>query len=108
MTFKEVQGAFKNGRTAFKKLAKKAETQVVEVGEKATLKMEEARLKAAVDSLISKLGEEVYSAFVDMNHATVGRDSSAVRGILDEIKGLKATIERKEKQYRAIGMNTGI
>ena len=105
MTFSEkVQGIFKKGFAASKKLANEAGKKANELGSMGALKIESAQLKSHADKLIAKLGDEVYSALVDMNHATVSRDTVSIREVLNEIKGLRVRIEKKEKEFQSIGL----
>lgn len=104
MTFVEkTKSIFNKGVSASKDLAHKAGEKAEELGSMGALKIENAQLKSQADKLIAKLGNEVYANLVDMNHATVSRDTLSIKGILDEIKGLRSRIELKEKEYRSIG-----
>jgi hypothetical protein len=70
---------------------------------KGVLKLEIMRLQAHREELVARLGNEVYVALVDGNHAAVSRDSPPIRDILKEIEGLRAENDRKEKEYHSIG-----
>jgi len=104
MSFKEkMQSVLKSGVTTSKKLADEAGKKATELGNKGVLKLENAELKIRVERLIAKLGGEVYAAFVEMDHATVSRETGAIREVLAQIKELHARIDGKEKEYKAIG-----
>jgi len=40
---------------------------------------------------------------VDMNHSTVSRDTLSIKGILDEIKGLRSRMSSMKKNTGRIG-----
>ena len=104
MTFSEkMQGIINKGAAASKDLAFKAREKTRELGAKGVLKIEIFQLQAHAEMLIAKLGNEVYASLIDRNQSTISRDTPAIRGIINEIEGLRTTIEQKEKDYRAIG-----
>jgi hypothetical protein len=74
-----------------------------DLGAMGALKLEIMQLQSHVENLIANLGKEVYTTLVDANHATVSRDSPSIRDTIEEIKGLRAKIEQKEKEYHSIG-----
>jgi hypothetical protein len=91
------------GLVASRDFAKKAGEKAKELGEKGLLKIDIAQLESHAEKLIAKLGAEVYASMVDRNVETVSRDTVAINSILKEIEGLRASIEKKEKEYAAIG-----
>lgn len=104
MTFSEkMQGIINKGAAVSRDLAGKAREKTKELGAKGVLKIELFQLETHAEKLIAKLGNEVYSSLVDRNQSTVSRDTPAIRTILDDIEGLRTTIEQKEKEYRSIG-----
>jgi hypothetical protein len=98
-----MQGIFKKGVAASMDLADKAGRKVNDLGTKGELKIESAHLKSRVNGLMEKLGKEVYATLVEMNRATVSRDTHSIRDLLGEITKLRAQIGVKEKEYLSIG-----
>jgi hypothetical protein len=74
-----------------------------DLGAKGVLKVEIMQLQSRVEKLVTRLGNEVYTEFVDGNHATVSRESPLIQGILKEIAGLRAEADLKDKEYQSIG-----
>jgi len=104
MSFSErMKEMIDRGLVASRDFAKKAGEKAKELGEKGLLKIDIAQLESQAEKLIAKLGAEVYASMVDRNVETVSRDTAAISSILKEIEGLRATIEKKEKEYAAIG-----
>jgi capsule polysaccharide export protein KpsE/RkpR len=104
MTFAErMKDLIDKGAATSKDLAQKAGEKARELGAKGTLKVEIMQLQSQAQRLIGKLGSEVYSALVESNQATVGRDNPNVSALLKQIEGVRASIEAKEKEYRAVG-----
>ena len=104
MSFSErMKEMIDKGLVASRDFAKKAGEKAKELGEKGLLKIDIAQLESQAEKLIAKLGAEVYASMVDRNVETVSRDTAAISSILKEIEGLRATIEKKEKEYAAIG-----
>jgi hypothetical protein len=104
MTFAEkMQGIINKGVAASKDLASKAGEKAKDLGAMGMLKLEIIQLESHAEKLIAKLGNEVYRTLVEMNHATVSRETPSIRDMLKEIEGLRDKIEAKEKEYRSIG-----
>jgi hypothetical protein len=104
MTFAEkMKDLVDKGLTASRDIAIKASEKAKELGAKGVLKLEMAQLEAQAEKLVEKLGAEVYSRLVEKGAASVGRDDPVIAGVLKEIEGLRASIEKKEKEYAAIG-----
>ena len=104
MSFSErMKELIDRGLVASRDFAKKAGEKAKELGEKGLLKIDIAQLESHAEKLIAKLGAEVYASMVDRNVETVSRDTAAISSILKEIEGLRASIEKKEKEYAAIG-----
>ena len=104
MSFSErMKELIDRGLVASRDFAKKAGEKAKELGEKGLLKIDIAQLESQAEKLIAKLGAEVYASMVDRNVETVSRDTAAISSILKEIEGLRASIEKKEKEYAAIG-----
>jgi len=104
MTFAEkMKDMIDKGVAASRDLAKKAGEKAKELGAKGVLKLEIVQLESHAEKLVAKLGAEVYASMVDRNVQTVSRDTAAINSILKEIEGLRTSIEKKEKEYAAIG-----
>jgi hypothetical protein len=104
MTFAEkMKDMIDKGVAASRDLAKKAGEKARELGAKGVLKLEIAQLESHAEKLVAKLGAEVYAALAEKNAATVGRADPAISSILKEIEGLRSSIEKKEKEFAAIG-----
>ena len=83
MKFTErMQVILAKGITASKRLAHETGEKASELGTKGANKIESAQLKSRAEKLIARLGEDVYQALVDLNHATVSRETTAIREIL--------------------------
>jgi len=83
--------------------AKRAGRKAQDLSAQGVLKVEITQLGYQRDKLISRLGEEVYNSLVTLDHATINRETAAIRGILDEIAQLGAHIKAKEEECAAIG-----
>jgi|WetSurMetagenome_2_1015567.scaffolds.fasta_scaffold1177568_1 hypothetical protein len=104
MTFAEkMHGIIDKGMAASRDLASRAGEKAKDLGAMGVLKLEILQLQTRAEKFVARLGTEVYATLVDRNQATVSRDTPLVRGMLDEIEALRARIEAKEKEYRAIG-----
>ena len=104
MTFAEKMQVFiEKGLDATKDFANKAGDKAKELGAMGVLKLEIGQLQVHAEKLIAKLGNEVYMMLVDKNHATVSRDTPAIRDNLKAIEDLRAMIEVKEREYQSIG-----
>jgi hypothetical protein len=104
MTFAErMKDMIDRGVAASRDLAKKASGKAKELGEKGVIKIEIAQLESHAEKLVAKLGAEVYASMVDRNVQSVSRDTATINTILKEIEDLRSSIEKKEKEYAAIG-----
>src|SRR5512137_1469231 len=103
MTFAEkLKDMVDKGVAGSRDLAKKASEKAKELGAKGVLKLEIAQLEAQAETLVGKLGAEVYASLVERKAKSVSRDDAAITGVLKEIEGLRASIENKEKEFAAI------
>jgi hypothetical protein len=104
MTFREKARNFFGKSVAITKdLADKAGKKAKDLGEMGALKIESAQLRSAAERLTMKLGNEVYVTLVDLDRATLSRDSPAIRDILTELQGIRAKIDAKEAECATIG-----
>jgi hypothetical protein len=103
MTFADkMKDMVDKGLAASRDLAKKASEKAKELGTKGVIKLEIVQLESQAEKLVEKLGAEVYASFVERGAASVTRDDAAIAGVLKEIEGLRAHIDRKEKEYAAV------
>jgi hypothetical protein len=106
MAFMEkVKEAFKKGAVASRGLANKAGRKVTDLGNMGVLKIEGVELKSQLESLMARLGTEVYESLVEKKHATVSADTRSVRSTLNDIGALRSSIAKKEREFRSIGAN---
>jgi len=104
MTFADrMKEMIDKGVAASREIGKRAGEKAKELGSKGLVKLEIAQLESQAQKLVARLGAEVYATLVDRNAQSVGRDDPAVNSLLKEIEGLRASIERKEKEYAALG-----
>ncbi len=104
MTFAErMAGIIDKGVAASRDLASRAGDKARDLGAKGVIRLEILQLQSQAEKLIARLGNEVYMTLVERNEAAVSRDNSLVAGMLREIEGLRARIEQKEKEYKAVG-----
>lgn len=94
------------GIEKIKSFAQRTGRKAKDLGSQGVLKVEISQLNYQIERLIAKLGEEVYRSLVTLDHATVSRETAAIRAILEEIAAIKAEIELKEKECEAIGENS--
>jgi len=103
MTFAEkMKDMVDKGLVASRDLAKKASEKAKELGTKGVIKLEIVQLESQAEKLVEKLGAEVYASLVERGAASVTRDDPTISGVLKEIEGLRAQIDRKEKEYAAV------
>jgi hypothetical protein len=103
MTFAEkMKDMVDKGLAASRDLAKKASEKAKDLGAKGVLKLEIVQLEAQAEKLVEKLGAEVYAGLMERNAASVSREDPAISGVLKEIEGLRAQIDKKEKEFAAI------
>jgi hypothetical protein len=100
---KKLGGFLGKGLAAGKSLAKKAGEKAEDLGAQATIKIESAQIKSQEGKLLEKLGNEIFIKLADDEGAKIGREVPLIRELLDEIKGLRAKMARKDEEYRAIG-----
>lgn len=91
------------GMDKIRDFARRAGRKAQDLSAQGVLKVEITQLNYQRDKLIARLGEEVYNSLVTLDHASVSRETAAIRGILEEIAALKAQIEAKEAECAAIG-----
>ena len=102
MTFSErMKDLFEQGWAASKDFAVKAGEKAQDLGERGILMWDIKQLESQAQKLISKLGNEAYSAFTEHNQTAIERDAVEFRTILEEIAVIKEQIEKKDVDLKA-------
>jgi hypothetical protein len=84
------------GWAVSKDFAVKAGAKAQDLGERGILMLEIKQLEGQAQKLLTRLGNEAYSAFTDRNQTALERDNVQVIAILDELAIIKDAIEKKE------------
>jgi hypothetical protein len=93
MLFAErMRGMFRKGVAGSRKLADGIGATVNDLGNKGAMKIEIAALKSREGRLMEKIGGEAYSTLVEMDRASLRRDTNPIRGLLDSVTALRASI----------------
>lgn len=101
MTFSErMRELLEQGVAASKEFAIKAGAKAQDLGERGVLLLEIKQLEGQAQKLLSRLGNEVYRAFVERDQGSIDRDMPEFRGILAEITVVKESIETKEIELK--------
>ncbi len=98
-----MQEVINKGVAGTKELLGKAGEKAKELGQKGAIKLDIFSLQAHAEKLIAKMGHEAYVAFTDKDQASVSRDAEPFAGLLKELDDLKARIEKKEADFKAVG-----
>jgi hypothetical protein len=102
MKFSErMKEMFDQGLTASKEFAVKAGAKAQDLGERGILMLEIKQLEGQAGKALSRLGNEVYSAFVEHDQESVSRDLPEIKTILGEIAAIKDAIEKKETDIKS-------
>ena len=88
------------GVAASKEIAVKAGAKAQDLGERGVLMMEIRQLEGQIQKLISRLGAEVYQAFVEKEETTLSVDNPVIKALLSEIATVRETIEAKESELK--------
>ena len=101
MTFSErMQELFEQGWAASKDFAMKAGEKAQDLGERGMLMWDIKNLENQAQKLISRLGNEAYTAFTEREQATIERDAIEFRTILEELSIVREQIEKKEFELK--------
>jgi hypothetical protein len=87
------------GLEASKDFAAKAGAKVQEIGEKGVLLIELKQLEGQAKKLLGRFGAEVYRAF-ENGASAVDSGDPEISAMLAEIRLIKETIERKERESK--------
>ena len=102
MTFSErMKELLDQGMVASKEFAVKAGAKAQDLGERGILMLEIKQLEGQAQKILSRLGNEVYQAFIEQNQDSLDKDSPRVQGILAEIVKIRESIEQKEAELRS-------
>jgi hypothetical protein len=101
MTFSErMKDILEQGWSASKDFAVKAGAKAQDLGERGVLLLEIKQMEGQAQRLLTRLGNETYTAFTERDQQTIDRETDAFRSILDEIAIVKEAIERKETELK--------
>ena len=101
MTFSErMKDMLDQGMTASKEFALKAGAKAQDMGERGILMLEIKQLENHAQKLLTRLGNEVYSAFAERNQDSLNNDAAEVAGIIADITKVRDSIDQKEKELR--------
>ena len=101
MTFSErMKEKLEQGLAASKDFAVKAGAKAQDLGEQGILRLEIKQLESQAQKLIGRLGNETYKSFVELDQASLDRESSEIKSILAELSRVRETIEKKEAELK--------
>ncbi|GHV95391.1 hypothetical protein AGMMS50293_17110 [Spirochaetia bacterium] len=102
MTFSErMRGLLDQGVAASREFAVKAGAKAQDLGERGILMLEIKQLEGQAQKLLSRIGTEAYSAFVERDQPTIDRDTPEIKALLTEIAAVREVIEKKESELRS-------
>ncbi|MDR2741705.1 MAG: hypothetical protein LBB98_06070 [Treponema sp.] len=88
------------GFSASREFVSKAGAKAQDLGERGVLMLEIKQLEGQAQSLIARLGAEVYNAFVERDEPVVSADAPVVQSLLAELAVLKSGIEKRETELQ--------
>jgi capsule polysaccharide export protein KpsE/RkpR len=94
------------GVAVSKEFAIKAGAKAQDLGERGVLMLEIKQLENQAQKLLSRLGNEVYRAFIDRDQPGIDRDAPEIKAILAEIASIRDAIERKDADIKSRKANT--
>jgi len=101
MTFSErMKEMLEQGWAASKELAAKAGAKAQDLGERGLLMLEIKQLEGLGQKLLTRLGNEVYTAFEEQGNSSIDQDDAKIKPILEELTQIKESIERKETELK--------
>ena len=104
MTFSErMKNLLEQGWAASKDFALKAGAKAQDLGEKGILMWDIKQLESQAQKLMSRLGNEVFTAFTERDQETIDRNAIEFRAILEEIAAVKDQIEKKDNDLKNKG-----
>jgi hypothetical protein len=106
MTFSErMKELLDQGVAASKEFAIKAGAKAQDLGERGVLMLEIKQLEGQAQKLLGRLGNETYRALVERDQGELSREVPEIKAILDEISGIRESIDQKESDLRSRRMN---
>ena len=101
MTFSErMKELLDQGMIASKEFAVKAGAKAQDMGERGILMLEIKQIENQAQKLLSRLGNETYSAFAERNQDCLCKDEAEIARILAEIAQTREAIDQKETELR--------
>jgi hypothetical protein len=88
------------GWAASKDFAVKAGAKAQDLGERGLLMLEIKQLESHAQKILTRMGNEAYIAFVERDQATIERETPEFKAILEELAGVKDSIEKKETELK--------
>jgi hypothetical protein len=98
--FKDILG---KGFDTSKDFLNKAGAQAQTWTEMGRLRFEILQARTKAQSLMTRLGAEVYRHLVENDEPLIGYETTGLAPLLDQIKQIEKEIEEKEAAYRAAG-----
>ena len=89
------------GFTVSKEFAIKAGAKAQDLGERGIMKIEIRQLEGQAQKALSRMGNEVYSAFAERDKTSIDRDEPEFKAILEELAKIKEAIEKKEAELKS-------
>ncbi len=86
------------GMAASKEFALKAGAKVQDLGERGILMVDIKQLEGRAQKLLTRLGNEAYTAFIERNQDALDKNAPEIDSILAEIVKIRDTIEQKEAE----------
>ena len=104
MTFSErMKEMLEQGWAVSKDFAIKAGAKAQDLGERGVLMWDIKQLENQAQKLLTRLGNEAYTAFVDRDQPVIDREFIEFRTILEEIAKIREQIEKKDFDLRNRG-----
>jgi repressor of nif and glnA expression len=97
----KAQNLGERGFNASRDLVNKAGAKAQDLGERGVLMLELKQLEGRAQGLISRLGTEVYNAFVERDEPSVSAADPAIQALLSELAVLKDSIEKRETEIQS-------
>jgi hypothetical protein len=89
------------GVAASREFAVKAGAKAQDLGERGILMLEIKQLEGQAQKLLSRMGTEAYSVFVERDQPAIDRDAPEIKAMLTEIAAVREVIEKKEAELRS-------
>ena len=101
MTFSErMKELVEQGLAASKEFAVKAGAKAQDLGEQGILMLEIKQLESQAQKLLGRLGSEAYKTFIELDQASLERESLEIKSVLTELSRVRDAIEKKEDELK--------